>query len=479
MRSKNLILTMSAVTSAVLLLISCSGGGGGGSNATTASTGSSTVSGTVTGFGSVIVDGVRVDDRGTVAGMEGDDNSVANVELKIGQSVEILHDGNLKASQIRVNPEMKGVISAIDTAAGTMTVLGMTVIINTNPSLGPITLFEAPYTFASAAQGDGVEIHGILTVDAAGKQVFQATRVEKESIGNTYKLRGRASLLSAGATTFKLGDLTINYQNARINPSAASLTDGADVTVFIPSSTTFNGAAVSATAVKVKNHSEENGDKEAQLRGVISNLIVGAKTFTLNGLNIDASQAIFDHAGKSFTDLSNGAYVRVKGAFQTDGSLKAKSVAIRKVEIETDGEIELHGSVLDYVSAASFSVRGTKIDASGITLECPSGTALQNGLQVEVEGQLISNGSVRAKEIKCEEQDEGSSTIEREGLAGTVNTTAKTFVLSGSSTANVQWTATTLFVSPLTAEMLNNNKVEVEGTVSAGVLTASKIKLDD
>lgn len=477
MHSKQLILTMTAITSAVLLLVSCSGGGGSGSS--TASTGSPTVSGTVTGFGSVIVDGVRVDDRGTVAGMEGDDNSVANVELKIGQSVEILHDGTLKASQIRVNPEMKGVVSAIDTAAGTMTVLGMTVIINTNPSLGPITVFEAPYTFASAKQGDGVEIHGILTVDAAGKQVLQATRVEKESVGDTYKLRGRVSLLSTGASTFKLGELTINYQNARINPTPASIFNGADVIVSIPSSATFNGAAVSATAVKVKKHREENGDKEAQLRGVISNLIVGAKTFTLNGFSIDASQAKFDHAGKSFADLSDGAYVRVKGVFQTDGSVKAKSVAIRKVEIENDGEIELHGSVLDYVSDASFTVRGTKIDATGVTLECPSGTVLQNGLQVEVEGELISDGSVRAKEIKCEEQEDGLSTIEREGLAGTVNTTAKTFVLSGSSTANVQWTDTTLFVSPLTPETLSSNKVEVEGTVSAGVLTASKIKLDD
>lgn len=477
MQPKKMILTVFAAASSALILASCSGGGGGGG---TTSTGSPTVSGTVTGFGSVIVDGVRVDDRGALAGVERDDDTVANIELKIGQSVEIQHDGTLKAKQIRVNPEIKGMISAIDTAAGTMTVLGMTVAVNTNPSLGPITVFEAPYTFASAKQGDGVEIHGILKTDATGKVLLQATRVEKETLGDTYKMRGRVSVLSTGASTFKLGELTINYQNARVLPTPASIFNGADVIVSIPSSATFTGGAVNATGVKVKNHREESLDSEAQLRGVVSNLIVGAKTFSINGFNVDASEAKFDQVGKSFTDLSNGSYVRIKGVFQPDGSVKAKSVVIRTVEIENDGEVELHGSILNFVSSGNFTVRGMTIDATGIALDdCPSGTVLQNDLQVEVEGMLMANGSLKAKEIECEKLEDGASTLEREGVAGSANTTAKTFVLSGRSVTNVQWTDTTLFVSPLAPAMLNNSKVEVEGVLSAGIFTASKIKLDD
>lgn len=477
MQTKKMILTMLAATSSALILASCGSGGGGGG--TTASQGSSTASGTVTGFGSVIVDGVRFDDRGTVAGIEGDDDTVTNTELKIGQSVEIQYDGALKAKQIRVNPEIKGVISAIDTAAGTMTVLGMTVAINTNPGSGPITVFEAPYTFAAAKQGDGVEIYGILKTDATGKTIVQATRVEKKTLGNVYKLRGRVSLLSTGASTFRLGELTINYQNARVLPTPASIFNGADVIVFLPSSSTFTGGAVNATTVKVKNHREESEDKEAQLRGVVSNLIVGAKTFMLDGFSIDASQAKFDHAGKSFADLANGSYVRVKGVFQTDGSVKAKSVALRSVEIENDGEVELHGSILNFVSSASFTVRGMTIDAANVPLKCPVGTVLQNDLQVKVEGTLAADGSVKAKEIECEKIEDGASTIEREGVASAVDSAARTFVLSGSSAANVQWTDNTLFVSPLTSATLSNSKVEVEGVLSAGMLTASKIKLAD
>lgn len=480
MRLKTWTMTVTAAAVSTMILAACSGGGGGGSDSTTATaTGSPTVSGTVTGFGSVIIDGVRVDDRGTAAGAETDDDKVVNVELKIGQSVEIQHDGTLKAKQIRVSPELKGAITAIDIASGTMTVLGTTVTINTDAATGPVTVFEAPYSFATATVGDGVEIHGVAKTDAAGKLVIQATRIEKEELGDTYKLRGNVTQLLTGATTFKLGEVTINYGKARVLPTPATLFNGADVTVSIPSTATFTGAAIDVTKVTVKDHREESRGQEAQLRGAVSNILAGAQTFVMNGLTIDASEALFERAA-SFADLSNGAYVRVKGLYQADGSVKAKSVALRKIEIDEDGEVELHGSILDFVSVADFTVRGMKVDATGVALDdCPSGTVLKNDLQVKVEGMLAADGSLKATEIECEEQEDGASTIEREGVAAVLPGQAMTFVLTGESGITVKWTDTTLFVSPLTEATLDNSEVEVEGVLSAGVLMASKIKLDD
>lgn len=477
MDSRKLILTMAVTASTVLALASC-GGGGSNTNVLGAS-GSPTISGTVTGFGSVFVDGVRIDDRGTLAGMEMDDDRITNVELKIGQSVDIQHDGAFKARHIRVQPEIKGLVSAVSPGAGTMTVLGMTVVINTDPTAGPVTVFEAPYTFAGARVGDGVEIHGMLKTDAGGRTVLQATRVEKEDTLNTHMMRGPVSLLSTGTSTFKLGDMTFNYQNARILPTPGSMFSGADVIVSIPASATLSGGTVNASKVVVRNHHDENRDQEAQLRGAVSKLNTGARTFTLNGFNIDASQAAFTQSGRSFANLADGTYLRIKGVFRTDGSVLAQSITLRSFEIENDGEVELHGSVGDFVSNANFTVRGITIDGSSAPLRCAAGTTLQNNLQVKVEGMLTASGGVRAREIECERLEDGISSVERKGVAGTVDATAKTFTLSGTTPTSVRWSDATLFVSPLTAASLNGKGVEVEGVMSANVLTAFKIKLED
>jgi len=475
MDSKKLILTMTVTASAALALVAC-GGGGGGDTANADGTGSPTVAGTVTGFGSVFVDGVRIDDRGTVAGFEGDDDRVSNTELKLGQSVEIRHDGAFKATQIRVEPEIRGTVSAVNLGAGTLTVLGMTVLVNTSPTAGPVTVFEAPYTLAGVQAGDNIEVHGILKTDNSGKVVLQATRIEKETALGAFKLRGTVSQQSAG--TFKLGELTVNYQNARILPTPATVFNGADVIVSLPTSATFAGGTVNATKVVVKNHRDDSRDQEAQLRGVVGSFNIGTRTFTLNGLTVDASQASFSQSGRGFGDLSNGAYVRVKGTFRPDGSVKANSVTLRSVEIDNDGEVELHGSIGDFASNANFTVRGVSIDATGITPRCAAGIALRNDLQIKVEGTLTANGGVRAREIECERDDDGINTVERKGVAGTVDVVAKTFTLAGGT--RVQWSDSgTLFVSPLTPATLNGNIVEVEGVLSGNVLTASKIKRDN
>ena len=83
---------------------------GGGSSTPNAQVllGQSTVSGTVTGFGSLIVDGVRINNSAAAAGKEHDDGTVEAVELKLGQHVEVEHDGLLVATKVRVAAEVEG-----------------------------------------------------------------------------------------------------------------------------------------------------------------------------------------------------------------------------------------------------------------------------------------------------------------------------------------------------------------------------------
>ena len=473
-------MTLSMIAAAAALVAGC---GGGGSSSPQASTpapvqlGTLTTSGTVTGFGSVIVDGVRIDDRNVAAAVEQEDGSVVNAELKLGQHVDVEHDANLLATMVRISSELKGSVDSVSTSAGTLSVLGQSVTINTVAANGPLTVFEAPYTsLADIKAGDTVEIHALIKLDAAGKSSLQATRIEKTSIGAYSRVRGDVTDLSSTASTFKVGNLLVSFAGAKIKPSAAALANGVDVVVSIPTTQTFTGTAVNAAFVKIKNRHEENQDKDGKLGGPITKFDAATKTFTVDGVKVDASKAVFEQSNRSFADLSEGVYVRVKGSYAADGSLVASSIVIRSLERESGREVEVHGSILNFKSNADFMLRDVAVDASSAKLSCPGVVALSNGQQVEVEGHLTSTGKLIAVEVKCETPD-NQSIVERDGVASAVDATAKTLTLGTVNSVKVAWTATTVFIN-VDPTALSGKTIEVEGTLSAGVLTATKIKLE-
>lgn len=474
-------MTLSMIAAATALVAGC---GGGGSSSPQASTpaplqlGTLTTSGTVTGFGSVIVDGVRIDDRTVVAGVEQEDGSVINTELKLGQHVDVEHDVNLLATMVRITSELKGSVDSVSASAGTLSVLGQTVVINTVAANGPLTVFEAPYvTLADIKAGDTVEINGLIKLDPAGKSTLQATRIEKASVAAFSRVRGDVTDLSTAASTFKVGTLLISYAGATVKPSAAALANGADVVVSIPTNQTFTGTAVNAAVVKVKNRHEENQDKDGKLGGPITKFDAVGKTFTVDGVKVDASKAVFEQSNRTFADLSEGVYVRVKGNYSADGTLVASTIVIRSLERESGREVELHGSILNFKSNADFMLRDVAIDASTAKISCPGVVALTNGQQVEVEGHLSATGKLVAVEVKCEIQDD-KSIVGRDGVASAVDTNAKTLTLGTLANAiKVNWTATTLFIN-VDPATLSGKTVEVEGTLSGAVFTAIKIKLE-
>lgn len=474
-------LTLIAAACAALVLAACGGGGGTTTTGSTSTVlGTSTVSGTVTGFGSVIVDGVRIDDSAVAPSVETEDDSVQPAEVKIGQHVEIEHDGNQVARSIRISAELEGAVTAVDLAAGTISVLGQKATINSDPALGPVTVFEAPYqAIGDVNVNDVIEIHGLVKLDAAGKSFIQATRVEKKNSANANRVRGIVTALSTTARTFKIGDLLVSYASANVTPTSRTLKDGDEVYVWIPLNATSSGAAINATKVKIRDRKGVSQDREARVGGAVSALDASAKSFTVNGVKVDASQAAFGPAGKTIADISNGVYVRVQGTYLADGTLKASSVMLRSMEQGSGREVELHGSILNYQGNADFMVRGLKVNASNATITCTGTSGLANDLQVEVEGRLTATGQVIATEVKCETAQEGRSVMEREGVAGSVDAAAKTFVLGMGprGSVNVQWSDTTLFVG-VAATSLGAKKVEVEGALSGGVLRATKIKLD-
>lgn len=483
-------LSLMGAACAAAILVAC--GGGGGEAVTPAAPapvapapvllGASTVSGTVTGFGSLIVDGVRIDDKLVAAFKQRIDGAISNVELKLGQHVEVEHDGNLVATKIRVSAEVEGSVSAVDLAAKTVTVLGQTITINADPALGPVTVFGAPYARLDDIKiADAVEIHGLIKVDASSKVSLQATRIEKKVSATTDFVNGIVFDQVATAHTFKMGKLLIDYTSATVLPAGAVITNGSEVSVAIPAGTVEQGIAVKATAIKVVDRKAESQGQQVELGGAVSAFDTEHKILTVNGVKVDVSTVQFDQAGKSLVDLKPGAYIVVKGMYNNDKVLKASTVVIRGIDQDKGKDVELHGTIVDFRSLSDFKLRGVSIDASGAVIDtasCAGSGTFGNETQVAVFGSLSASGVVKITSVKCEKVAEGTVVVTRQGKVGKVDTTAKTFAITTTKeTLTVKWSDATTFVDVEAAASLSEKYVTVEAIASSAGLQAKKVSL--
>jgi hypothetical protein len=385
-----LLFTLAA--SGALLLAACGGGGGDEPPRAQAS---SFTSGAITGFGSVIVNGVRFDDDAAEL-VDEDGNRLGKDDLALGQQVEIEassidRTGGLGvATRILVGSELVGPVAAVDPASQTLVVLGQTVAVDAS------TVFDDDLSggFAALSVGRVLEVHAQL--DVAGG-VYRATRIEPEDSPSAFKLRGLVEALDTAARSFRIGSATIHYASAtEVTPTLAN---GLRVRVRLETAPVA-GEWV-ATRVTAGDRSHDDHD-EAEVEGLIT-AWTSATAFSVNGLPVDASQATF-RDGQAGVVL--GARVEVEGAI-VNGVLVARQVHLEDEDDDDhEGEYELHGAIsaLD-TQARTFLLRGVTVAYSDNTLFEDMGEAdLVAGLEVEVKGQLSPDGT-RVDATRIERED--------------------------------------------------------------------------
>ena len=209
----------------LLILVACGGGdvGSGGTGAPV--TGLSV--GTVNGFGSVIVDGVRFDDSKVLAVAETEPGKDVPAEVRLGDRVEVAFEQAGTATGVRVEAAVVGPVAGID-LQGRLTVLGQTVLVNADPAAGPVTQLGGGYLAASDVMvSDVVEVHG-MTVSRDSGPAIQATRIERRGALPAFlKVTGTVSELGVGAASrFKIGTLTVDAASAAVLPAGTSLANG-------------------------------------------------------------------------------------------------------------------------------------------------------------------------------------------------------------------------------------------------------------
>ena len=375
----------------VLAMTACGGGGGGSTDTTSTASGSSFASGPITGFGSVILNGVRFDD--TNASVTDDDGVIhRNDELRLGMMVEIESAGIFSdnsgphslARLIRFGSAIIGPVTSIAADGSSLVVLGETVQVN------PATFFDAGLVGGVKALVAGtsiVEVHGVLDV-ATG--IYTATRIAPSPNAPFFKLRGVVSNIDKTAHTFKIGTgtETVSYDAIAANVPAA-LDNGLLVRVRLQ--TTEVAGQWIATAVFSALPKLDDRD-EAEIEGTITaSTFATDKKFSVNGIAVDASSATFPNGS---TGIVLGARVEVEGS-AVNGVVVATRVTI---ETEHDREaqgFELHGAIsaLD-TTAKTFVLRGVTVSFAG-TVDFRNGavTDLANGKNVEVKGLRSADGT--------------------------------------------------------------------------------------
>lgn len=477
-KKPNLSIRSAAVSAALVALTvlgSC-GGGVTGSGGTGAPPTAYSV-GTVSGFGSVIVDGVAFDDLHARVVTETAPGIDSPAEVRLGERVAVASTEAGVASLIRIETALSGPVAAAP-SGGRFTVLGQTVAIITAGGSGPTTQLGGGYLRASdIAVGDAVDVSGVL-VQQGATWIVSATRIDKlPTLPDYLRVTGVVAGLAAGSTNFLIGDLAVTASGAPLLPADAVLANEAVVTVLaVPSTYVASGVgAPRLRAAQVRLALLQPSSVDGFLSGSISALDIAAKTFTLGGQRVSYGGAIFSPTGAA---LSNGSYVQVRGQVGIDGTLVAASVNVRDSRTEDDSE--LSGNIVAFDSVArTFMLRGVLVNASAATLQgCPA-TGLSSGLYVHVSGTLASSG-VAATTIRCESEPAGSS-VERQGLGSGVDAATRAFILTPSQggPVTVQWTDTTYFGNGLTPATLSGKSIEVEGSFVGLALVATKIKLDD
>ena len=296
-------------------IIACSGGGGqlagiGGSGYIS--------TGTVTGFGSVLVNGHKFEIESTTVIEVEDNENATQAELSVGMVVQVfgsITGVNPTATRIHYSDDLEGPITFIsenaDATAKTFSVLGNNVVLHTAD-----TIYNGGASYSTLADGDILEVSGFYD----NANVLQASYVELKSPSSSVEIAGEISGLPG--STFIVNGVNIDPSSAILSNLPDALVNGLVVEV----KGTYNSTTNTITANEIEGNDDVLIDdgSTVSIEGYISNYVDNAN-FKINNQLIDATTATLIPAAMV---LEDGIKVDAEGVID-NGVLVATEVETR------------------------------------------------------------------------------------------------------------------------------------------------------
>jgi hypothetical protein len=363
-----------------LLLLSCGGGSGSlvaspGDGGGVGTGGTGVVAGTVTGLGSVVIDGTRYDDSQAALESQPDlanNTPLALADLHIGQYAYLALDASGQPTVVRIASQLVGPAAAVNAAAGRITVWGQQVAINSDPASGPVTVFSGYGSLADMQPGDPVQVYAVLQSASGGADLLRATRIERLDAAGALPARLTGTLQAGSGSTLLLAGRPLDV-SAVVNPPA--LAAGAVVTAIVPWSSTLP-ASWKASAIALL---APGAASSVRLSGA-AHLLPGGFAL-VQGVQVNLSALPQSQRGA----VQEGSYLTVDG--QSLGKDGAQLLASSVQALPQAGrDAQLRGSITSVAGTASFVVRGQAVDAGGAEFRNGSAANLVPGAYVEVDG---------------------------------------------------------------------------------------------
>jgi hypothetical protein len=385
---------------ASLSLASCGGSGpdpsaGGGIGGT-----GYISSGTITGFGSIVVNGVEFDIGNALVIIggrpAGSGNQAVLGNLDLGQAVVI--EGTVNetessgsASRVMFTPNVKGPVAeiiGIDPTIKKVVILGQTIIIDESTVLRNTTMEDLDVN-------NFVEVSGLM--DATGE--IRATYVKKKADSfaplTEVESKGFVQDLDSTAKNFRLSDLVVYYGQADIGRLAAG-SPAPNQLVHVRGIVGPTGR-LEATEVEPADESSMASAEWLDLEGFITEFI-SPSDFRMGSVKIQALGNTQFVGGRS-EDLELGAKIRVRGMI-VNGILVAQQVFfLEQVQLESRISSKDFGSsalLLSGIETITVTVTSlTKIVGGTKDFE-----NIQVGDHLKVRGRERVEGSVLATRLQ-------------------------------------------------------------------------------
>ncbi len=317
------------------LSLSCGIGGsdfaGGGTGGTGISTGS------ISGFGSVVMNGVRyrTDDEvspgfRTKKMARGQDRSGTRDRdlFRVGMVVTVRHSpGDNNAAEIDYAPNLVGPIAAKDSVPDlVLQVLGHTVLLD-NAAL-----------FASLAQGSVVEVSGFADNSGRIRAMFVEEMHLAPMAGETFEIHGFISGPRPSDGTFEIGPLpdgsgitvTVSYTPGAIRDLPAGPTSGMYVQVKTRDTQPGSGGIRADAVTPFVPRTVFPEGATVDLDGLVTRIDIRSGdilSFELEGKAVQADRATV-FLGGTRTDIQPNARVQVQGK-ESGGVLSAVNIIFR------------------------------------------------------------------------------------------------------------------------------------------------------
>lgn len=436
--------------------------------------------GTITGFGSVFVNGTEFQTTSAVIRKNG--QTVAQAQLAVGEVARIkgqknAADGQGVAEEVDVDEAVAGPISAIDTTNNVVTVLAQMVKINGGTSFSTDI---QPADITGLKVGDTIRVDGLT--DSSGDIV--ATRIELGSSSSPLQVVGAVTNLNSMSHTFMINALNVDYSSANLSGfSSGAPSNGDMVEVQGMSFDTTTTTLTAQSVAREMSDQEEAGGDDVEREGLITRF---------------ASATDFDVAGKPVTTTSSTMYRNGTAAnlalnvkVEVEGMLNSSNVLVAStVTFEHNGAIELEAQ-----ASAVNATTGT-VTLLGVQVTVNSMTRFEDESSAQVLSFSLSNVSVGdTLRVRGYQSPAGSNMVTATQLERVAPTTvvmvlgpfaaatSPDFTILGitidASSATISaGEETSLTLAQFLAQAVGQG-VKVEGTLSGSVVTASTIRIDN